>query len=429
MIYPMALAGRGPQGAGAWVLDPVPPPLPEPEPEEPEPPVEPPAYASVVLDFATGAVVRSVNADAVHPQASTTKLMTALLAYEYCPALMDTVAISAAAEATLGSQAWLYEGEVYTLNQLLLALMLPSGNDAAHAIAEHVGQRYLGGTSAADGYARFVARMNTRAAELGMLATVYTEPHGGTADLAHVTSARDLAVLCRACMQQAVLLQIAGTLEVGALPVAGGTARKRWTNNTRFLGRYPGTVAGKRGWNPAALHGLAALHQRGSESLVAAVLHSADAEADAAAELDAAYAVLGTPLGALAGRAAAHHVTWAGQWYTSAYNPGLYRDGYGMYCTTASALNSASYTWWGTGVRIVGPVGPSFGRMDVSVDGGAVTMVEQYSAAAAKGAVLHEITGLADGPHSLLLQGRADKHASSTGLYHLALDEFETARN
>ncbi|MGI5823504.1 MAG: D-alanyl-D-alanine carboxypeptidase family protein, partial [Dethiobacteria bacterium] len=95
------------------------------------------AEAAVILDWNSGRLLYAKNPHLPRPMASTTKIMTALVALEK-GALEDTVIISAKAAHTGGSSIWLEEGEKKTLEELLLGLMLRSGNDAAVAIAEHI---------------------------------------------------------------------------------------------------------------------------------------------------------------------------------------------------------------------------------------------------------------------------------------------------
>ena len=115
--------------------------------------------------------------------ASITKVMTALVALdavdEGIVSLNDTFTVSAAAAEVGESSAGLQEGDKLDLNTALYALMVPSGNDAAIAIAEYVGQRMLdSGSSGSDGYQVFIDAMNEKCAELGCVDTVYRNAHG-----------------------------------------------------------------------------------------------------------------------------------------------------------------------------------------------------------------------------------------------------------
>lgn len=149
---------------------------------------EPPALSSsaaVLMDAATGRVLYDHNARQRRPPASTTKILTAIVALEYGN-LDDVVTVSPYAAGTEGSTMELRAGERYTLRELLWGLMLESGNDAAVAIAEHIS-----GSEAA-----FARLMNDTARRLGLRDTHFTNPHG-LHDPGHYTTAYDLAVMTR----------------------------------------------------------------------------------------------------------------------------------------------------------------------------------------------------------------------------------------
>ncbi len=139
--------------------------------------------AAVVMEWASETVLYEKNADEKLPQASTTKIMTALLVLESAD-LENKITVSASAAAVEGSQLGLTAGDVLSIRDLLYVLMLKSGNDAAEALAEGIG----GSVSA------FVASMNRRAKELGLNDTQFQNPHGLPAE-GHYTTARDLARL------------------------------------------------------------------------------------------------------------------------------------------------------------------------------------------------------------------------------------------
>ncbi|MGN0996442.1 MAG: D-alanyl-D-alanine carboxypeptidase family protein, partial [Candidatus Ventricola sp.] len=143
------------------------------------------ARAACILDMQTGRVLFAQGMHDRLPMASTTKVMTALLAIERGN-LSDEVVCSANAFGVSGTSIYLQEGERLTLEQMLLGLMLSSGNDAAVAIAEHIGGSLEG----------FVAMMNARAAEIGAVNTHFANPHG-LPDDDHYTTAYDLALMAR----------------------------------------------------------------------------------------------------------------------------------------------------------------------------------------------------------------------------------------
>jgi D-alanyl-D-alanine carboxypeptidase (penicillin-binding protein 5/6) len=153
------------------------------------------ARAYVLIDPATDTVLTEGFADRALPMASTTKMMTALLTVERA-ALTDVVTVPRGAIIG-GSTAGLVAGERVTVGDLLKGLMVPSGNDAAVTLAEHVG----GGQTA------FVRMMNARARELGLTHTRFQTPHGLDRP-GHYASVRDLVTLAREVMTHDEVRQI-----------------------------------------------------------------------------------------------------------------------------------------------------------------------------------------------------------------------------
>ena len=151
------------------------------------------------MEAETGDVIFGQNQNARLPMASTTKLMTALVAVESLP-VETAVKIPAEAVGVEGSSIYLTEGEVLTLEQLLYALLLESANDAATAIAIAV----AGSVSA------FAERMNARAASLGLTDTHFVNPHGLDAE-GHYTTAYELALITREALQNPTLRRICET--------------------------------------------------------------------------------------------------------------------------------------------------------------------------------------------------------------------------
>jgi D-alanyl-D-alanine carboxypeptidase (penicillin-binding protein 5/6) len=139
-----------------------------------------------LIDAKTGQVLYEKNADDKLPPASITKIMTMLIAVEKIEAgelsLSDPVTVSAYAANMGGSQLYLEAGEVRTVEELFYGIAVESGNDAATALAEHIG-------GSIDG---FVALMNAHAAELGMTNTHFCDACGLTEE-GHYTTARDIA--------------------------------------------------------------------------------------------------------------------------------------------------------------------------------------------------------------------------------------------
>ena len=198
----------------------------------PAPPVL--ARAAFLYDVTGGRVLYAWNARASLPMASTTKVMTALLAVR--SGELDEWATTSYAAATIGqSSMYLQQGERLRLRDLLYGMLLPSGNDAAIAIAEHIG-----GSQAA-----FVAMMNREAAALGLFDTHYANPYGLDAPW-HYTSARDLAVLAMTAMRYPVFRQVVST-RFYAIPATAHNLAHSFYNINQPLWWYPGTVGVKPG--------------------------------------------------------------------------------------------------------------------------------------------------------------------------------------
>ena len=192
------------------------------------------AKAACVMEMETGRVLFEYNARARLPMASTTKVMTALLAIENGD-LSSEVTCSSNAFGVPGTSIYLAEGETLTLEQMLYGLMLASGNDAAVAIAEHIG----------GSVPQFVRMMNARAAELGAAGTHFSNPNG-LPDDTHVTTAYDLARIARAAMGNEAFRRIVSTRSA-QIPWAGRTYSRQLRNKNRLLETYPGATGVKTG--------------------------------------------------------------------------------------------------------------------------------------------------------------------------------------
>lgn len=241
----------------------------------PPPPPAITARAAVVVDGDTGQILYQRNANLRLPQASTTKLMTALVAAEQ-GRLDQVVTISSASAEIGGSSMYLEEGERLTLEQLMYGLLLVSGNDAADAIATAVG----GSTPA------FVDRMNARAASLGMADTHYANPHG-LPDPNHYSTALDMAILGRTALANTTVARIAGT-RLARLPGNGRTRNVQRTlvNHNKLLGWFPGAWGGKTGYTSVAGRCFIGSARRNGRYVVEAILDSPKLWQDAAALLN-----------------------------------------------------------------------------------------------------------------------------------------------
>ncbi len=250
-------------------------------------PPEVSANAWAVLDADSGNVVGSSDGTTQLPIASTTKLMTAYVVLRYAQdhpsALDEVITFSRRADETPGSTAGVRAGEQLTVRELMYGLLLPSGNDAAVALAEHFGQR-LAPDSDASVYGRFVQAMNDQAKELGLSNTHFANPHGLTEDK-HYSSAIDLAQLALAASKVPLLAEVVNTPEHGCRlrSSAGYTRDVLWTNTNRLLAQQ-GFSGMKTGTTSAAGACLVALGQQGERRRIVVVLGS---DSSAARYIDA----------------------------------------------------------------------------------------------------------------------------------------------
>lgn len=236
---------------------------------------EPPSVtsgAAVLIDATSGEVLYGRSAYVRRAPASTTKLLTALVAVRE-GRLDRVVAVSVQSATVPGSQAHLRAGDRYTLRELLEGMLLRSGNDAAHAIA----------TSVAPDIPGFAARMNRTALEIGARQTHFVNPHGLTA-AHHYTSAKDLARIAQVALGQAEVRRIVASQELTLTPEGGQGRPIRNTNS--LLGSYLGADGAKTGTTNAAGKCLVASAQRDGVHLIAVVLKGGDRYGDAMRLLD-----------------------------------------------------------------------------------------------------------------------------------------------
>ena len=220
------------------------------------------AGAAVLIEAESGNVILSHNASSRLPMASTTKIMTALVALE--TASPDTrITVDAAAVGAEGSSVYLCAGEELTLEQLLYALLLESANDAALAIA--IG---LCGTAEA-----FADRMNQKAEALGLVDTHFVNPHG-LDDEAHYTTAYELARLTQAALQNELFAQIVSTRR-STIPHAGNTDGRLLINHNKLLRTYPDCIGVKTGYTSRSGRCLVSAATRGGVTLIAVSLNAA----------------------------------------------------------------------------------------------------------------------------------------------------------
>ncbi|WP_016992997.1 D-alanyl-D-alanine carboxypeptidase family protein [Lysinibacillus boronitolerans] len=235
-----------------------------------------------VLDGDTGRILIGSNSDERLPIASLTKIWTALVAIENSD-LQEEVVISPKVAMAEGSSIYLQAGETVTVETLLYGLMLRSGNDAATALAEHVGGSVEG----------FVKLMNERAVIAGLTNTVFMNPSGLHHD-EHLSSARDTAEMLRLALQNKTFEKIASTVLYRANTVNG----MLWENKHRLLREGSGIAAdiddeteqpvsslksatgtafaGKTGFTKVAGRTLATAFQKDGQTCIVVTLNESD---------------------------------------------------------------------------------------------------------------------------------------------------------
>ena len=209
------------------------------------------------------------------PMASLAKLMTALLLAEEAT-LDEEFAVSAAAARATGSRIGLRAGERMRASDLFDAMLVRSANDACRALAD-----WHGGD-----LPRFVARMNARAAELGLRDTTFANACGHDAP-GQGSSARDLALLARAVMARPRIMEDARRETFAFTSLEGRRFSVRSTN--ALLGQFPGAIGLKTGFTPGAGRCLVALAERDGHEVLAILLHAPDRWWDTVALLELAF--------------------------------------------------------------------------------------------------------------------------------------------
>lgn len=233
------------------------------------------AAAAIVVDAGDGKPLYEFNSREKMYPASTTKIMTAFIALEN-GSLEEIVRVGAEIRGVAAdeSNAGLREGDVMTLRDLLSALMLPSGNDAARTIARYISERVYG--SADDWNERFAELMNEKAERLGAVGTHFANPHG-MHDPEHYSTAADLALIALEAMKLPAFREIVAAPYVDA----GSEAAAVYVNRNKLLDRdgdlfYRGANGIKTGFTSAAGYCLVASAERGGRELIAVVLQSTE---------------------------------------------------------------------------------------------------------------------------------------------------------
>ena len=230
------------------------------------------AEAAVVMEASTGTVLYEKNAHEQLYPASSTKIMTTLLAIENCK-LDEQVTFSYDSVHNIERDSTHISrdvGEIMTMEQCLYGVMLGSANDCAYAVAEHVG----------NGYDSFVAMMNDRAAQLGCTDTHFNNPHG-LPDTQHYTSAYDMALISKAALKNDIFRSITATARY-TIPVTNKHPDEETylVNHHQMLTGYKGVtkylyeycIGGKTGYTEAAGNTLVTYAEKDGMTLICVVL-------------------------------------------------------------------------------------------------------------------------------------------------------------
>jgi len=241
-------------------------------------PFHSPPREGLLFNLSTGQVLWQRNAFKRVSIASLTKMMTALLAVQSAPPDAGVLVTRQAVDMAGSKVGVLPLHRHVPVESLLYGLLLPSGNDAAVALAQHV----------AGSVSRFVQRMNAEAAKLGMGCTRYSSP-SGYYDQGNFSCAADLALLAHVDLEQPRIARIARTYSaVLPFPIKG---RKLYlyNNNPLLIYKYPGATGLKTGYTEAAGRCLVATAERHGVRLGVVVLHSGDPGIQARQLLDAGF--------------------------------------------------------------------------------------------------------------------------------------------
>ena len=207
----------------------------------------------VVMDADSGRVLGSKNMDEEMLIASTTKIMTSLVAIEN----MDTTSVICAGEEikeAYGSMIYVEQGECMTLYDLLVGLMLRSGNDAAMVIASNVFD-----------YDVFIRKMNELASRIGMKNTHFENPHGLDDDSKNYSTAYDLALLMRYATSNKIFMEITA---IKKFTVTSSSKTHLWTNKNKLLSIYKYSTGGKIGYTTKSGHIFVSSASKAYEDLV-----------------------------------------------------------------------------------------------------------------------------------------------------------------
>lgn len=211
----------------------------------------------VVMDADSGRILYSKNKSEKKLIASTTKIMTTIVALENAK-LSDKLKVGKEIQTVNGSMIYVKEGETFTLNDLLHGLMLQSGNDAAMIIAS---KTML--------YDNFIAQMNLKAHKLGMYNTTFENPHGLNDDTKNYSTAEDMSKLMRYAIKNKDFLNITSTKKYKV-------DNYIWYNKNKLLSDYKYLISGKIGYTKASGQVFVSAAKKDSKTLIIASIDERD---------------------------------------------------------------------------------------------------------------------------------------------------------
>lgn len=219
------------------------------------------AESAVLIEAESGKIIFSHNYDKRLGMASTTKIMTGLVAVENSSP-DDLIEVDERAVGIEGSSVYLERGERLTVRQLVYSLLLQSANDAAEALAYHV----------SGGIAEFAEMMNARACEIGLTSTHFTNPHG-LYDENHYTTAYELALITREALKNETFREIVATK---SYTFSSESKTRTIVNHNRLLKTYEGCIGVKTGFTKATGRCLVSAAQRDGVTLICVTLNAPD---------------------------------------------------------------------------------------------------------------------------------------------------------
>ena len=222
------------------------------------------------MDAATGKILYQKDPDLRLPPASTTKVVTAILALESGRKLSESITVSKAATRVPASKLYLRPGQTITIEHLLYGILLSSANDASMVLAEGI----------AGSVERYTELMTRKAHDIGALNSNFTNPHGLTAP-DHYSTARDLAILFRYAMRNPIFRDIVQT-KISSVSsnsiVRKKTVARRISvrNHNRLLWNFDGAIGGKTGYTFAAQKCFVGAVARNGVTLIVSILGARD---------------------------------------------------------------------------------------------------------------------------------------------------------